>query len=1038
MQLSSRLFALALLIMPSASVESQNPLPTADDVKALEKKFEVERAAAAGQKFPAHSLELSDQLAQRGHTALERQSLREAQRLYREARWQLPYLPPDLPDGVSRVFGNTRMRHGDWVLEVAFNPEGTLLASASKDGTVKIWDLGNGREVRTYRRQQYVRCVAWSPDGKLIASAGGSSENSTPGEFEIHLWNPEDGKLVHALKGHTTRVNSVAFRNDGKALVSGSDDKTIRIWDVEKGTELQIVNPPQQRVATINQAIYSPNGKLIASVNNDGQLQVWKPDATPPQQKILFGLGAHSGGAYQVVFSQDMQAIFTCGGDKIAWQHGGTDPEGHSISGTGARQKNFDISGGGHAGVITCLALSPDGKTLVTGSKDRSIRVWDVNSAKVVRILQGHADEITSVVFSNDGAQLASSSKDQSIRIWNLSSSDDHRNFVGHDGILWSAVFSNDGKLFASGGADKKIVIRDTATGEVLRTIPAHALAVTALAFNRNGTRLASSGGDQLVKLWNVKTGELIKEFKGHTSAVMALAYSDDDKLILSGGADKIARLWDVEKGTTVQVFPDVRSPISSVAIRKDGRQALIGCADGTLHVYNTAAAPTETGFVIAHLSGVGGLAYSPDGSRVATCGGDKLVKLWKLPDSGATARLNDPKGQEPGRAVMPMGENGTPVLLAELKGHSNPVSSVAFSNDGRLLASGGGDMLVKVWDVQNGTELRSLRGHSDWVSSVAFGPDSRFILSASVDKSVKIWELSNEETTPPIGHTRALKTLAVSEDGKLLASGSEDRTIKVWDTATAQELYTLAEHTNDVTALAFDPKSNRLVSGGDDGKLRIWDLKERKVIQTIDCDRVPVIVFSAAGDKILAWFWRRGSGSTAQVFDANGKPIHSVVDKERAVNCLTFSADGELVAMGAEDGSVAVWNIDKNERLGSNMTVYEKTKMVDLVFTPDKKKLITGDEAGEIKIWDLAKREVIKTIQAQNNGLSAIAMSPDGKRFVTVGGKNELRLWNVENGEQIKEWELITPVRNLAFSADGKKLFTANGDTTLYQIDLP
>ncbi|MCE9534160.1 MAG: WD40 repeat domain-containing protein [Planctomycetes bacterium] len=1002
-------FALLVLSVGIASIHAQDRTPTADSAKALKSIFQEERSKAASHKFPPQTLELSDQLVKRADAALEGGSFREAARLYREARWQLPYLSPDLPKDVTNVFGNTRMRHGDWVNQIAYNPDGSKLVSGSRDGTVKIWDMGNGREIRTYRgHKDPVRSVAWSADGKLIASAGGN---------DIHIWTADDGKLVHTLKGHTAAVNSVSIREDSKALVSGSDDRSIRVWDLDKGKELSIVNQGQI-VAVIYFVTYSSNGKLIASVNGDGQLHVWKPDMPPPQQKLVLGSNAHPGGSYQVAFSTDMKMIFTCGGDKMARQHGGTDPEGQTIAGTGVRQKNFDVAGGGHSETVTSLAISPDGKTFVTGSRDRSIRVWDLNTTKVIRTLQGHTDEVTSLAFTKDGTQLASASKDQNIRVWNLSSADEHRNFPGHEGYVWSAIFSPDGKLMASAGADRTIVIRNVITGEILKKIAAHSLAVTALAFNQDGTQLASSGGDQLVKLWNVKTGELIKEFKGHTSAVMAVAFSNDGKQLLSGGADKIARLWDVEKGTTIHTFPDSRSPISSVAIRKDAKQALLGCADGTLQVFNLTAAPKETGFVGAHLSGVGAVAYSPDGQKIATCGGDKLVKIWRAAEAGA------------------------PTLISDLKGHANPVSSVAFSNDGRLLASGGGDLIVKVWDVQNGTELRSLRGHGDWVSSVAFGVDSRFVLSASVDKTVKIWELSNEETVPPIGHTRRLNTLAVSADGKLLASGSDDRTIKIWDMQTGQELYTLSEHTGEITALAFDPKGERLISGGEDRKIRVWDLKARKSVQVIDCDRVPVIVFTLKGDKFLAWFFRPGianqSASTAQVYDTAGKPLYALTEREKPINCLAFSSDGEWVAMGSTDGSVRIWDIAKNERpLGGDMPVHQKG-LGDLVFTPDKKTLITGDEEGEIKIWNLAKKEAVKTFVAHKGGLLAISMSPDGKRFVTVGQNGEMRLWSVDKGEKLKEWELPTPVRNLIFTPDGKKIVTANGDTTLYQIELP
>src|SRR5262249_8697608 len=159
---------------------------------------------------------------------------------------------------------------------------------------------------------------------------------------------------------------------------------------------------------------------------------------------------------------------------------------------------------------------------------------------------------------------------------------------------------------------------------------------------------------------------------------------------------------------------------------------------------------------------------YGPDGTKVATCGGDGLVKYWNVIGTGALS------------------------MLAEFKGHIKPVSSVAFSADGRFLVSGGGDLVVRVWDLGNKTELRALRGHGDWVSSVAFGPNGQAHPSARRDKTVKVWELTSGETAKPIGHSRKLNTIAVSADGRWVASGSEDRTIKIWDAAAGTEAFTL------------------------------------------------------------------------------------------------------------------------------------------------------------------------------------------------------------------------------------------------------
>jgi WD40 repeat protein len=363
--------------------------------------------------------------------------------------------------------------------------------------------------------------------------------------------------------------------------------------------------------------------------------------------------------------------------------------------------------------------------------------------------------------------------------------------------------------------------------------------------------------------------------------------------------------------------------------------------------------------------------------------------------------------------------------------------------------------LIIKVWDMQNGTELRSLRGHTDWISSVAFGADSRFIVSASVDKTVKIWELSNDETTAPAGHTRRLNALAVSPNGKLLASGSDDHTIKIWDMEGGQELMTLAEYTGSVTALIFDPSGERLISGGTDKKILIWSIREKKLLQTIEADpdvQIPALAYDAKRDRLFAWFFRSRKfppmASSIVEFDKVGKRINALTEREKVILCAVFSANCDWIAMGADDGSVRIWDLKTNERIGGEMPVHEKD-VSDLLFTPDKKLLITCDVGGEVKIWNLAKKESIKMFQAHkpeakpnDSAIQAaesviLAMSPDGKRFVTAKN-NELRLWSVEKGEKMGEWDLSTPISAVTFSPDGKKLITANGDATLYLIELP
>ena len=639
---------------------------------------------------------------------------------------------------------------------------------------------------------------------------------------------------------------------------------------------------------------------------------------------------------------------------------------------------------------------------------------------------------MTALAFSPDGKTLASGGKDQSLRFWTVSLADEHINLDEHKSHVWSAVVSPDGKSVASAGADRVILVRDI-TGKLLHKLEGNTASVTSLVFGPDSQTLVSGGGDKIVRVWNAAEGKLVRELKGHTGPVMAIAIGGPSgKMILTGGIDKTPLLWDLASDQPTPL-PAIKSAISAVSIRPDGQLFAVGGADGIVRFFALKdKMAREVSSFQAHNAGVGALTFNPEGGRLATCGGDNMVKVWTIPTDG----------------ILPTtgaGINTPPTQVADFIGHTKPVSSVAFSADGRLLATGGGDMIIRLWDFgSNRSEIRALRGHQDWVSSVAFSPNGRLLISAGVDKTVKIWELSGDETAKPIGHSRGLNTIAVSSDGRWVASGSEDKTIKIWDALAGVEAFTLdastGGHDDEITSLSFDPTGKKLISGGRDEHLIIWDLSTRKPLARLNTDQqLPYLLFSAKGDKFLAWQNTKGGSETNNVktYDATGKPLKSL-DINRAVLTMTFSTDGEVAAIGFKDGSVQVWKLDKNEKSGADWAAFE-TDLSDLGMTPDKKKLAAIDVGGNVKIYDIEKKEVIKKFAALKAAdLIGLVVSPDGSRFATFSSSGEVKLWKFENGEEARSWVLPTPVRNAAFSADGKKLITANGDSTISVLNLP
>jgi WD40 repeat protein len=751
------------------------------------------------------------------------------------------------PAAIARTFAG----HQADVYDVAFSPDGKLLATASFDKTVKLWNVENGTEIATLSGHEgKVLALAFSPNGRLLVTGGGDDKT-------LRLWDvPAEGAA--AIASHDGAVEGVLLSPDGALVLTVGADKTLRAFQRQGGKEVLKF----EAAAPLAALAMDAGGRLVAAAGDDRTVRVWsiahltapppavaaasgsvellpqgapwryhKGKGEPPAEwrKAGFDDGQWTEGPSGFGYSSDAEELATVKtklDDMPSEQYLSVYLRGSFNVDDPKKVERLSLRVTIDDGFVAYLNGDEVGRANVSGSPpaynatagassepmavdvDLTPHAGKLVSGKNVLAVQGHNAStsssdfvLTPVLSAAIKAAEPPKKPDEPLKL-------DVAAFSGSEGAVRALAFSADAGLVAAGGEDKRIRVFSLKENKEAANLDNGAV-VRALAFLADGS-LVSADDEGPLKVWNLAEGKVARKAEGHKGPVRALALNKDRSRLASSGDDGTVRVWEAASGKELRSIAAHEGGAQSVAFSADDKLLVSGGADKLLKVWTVEDGAEAAKF--PNEGAVRAVASQGDGRYYAAAGGKALLE-WRVV---------------------------SPKAIQTMTGHGGYVHAVAFSPDGAQIASASSDKTVRFWNPADGKQRLSINAHDSSVYCLAFTSDGKLLASGGFDRAVKLWNVENgAEVRKLEGHGEGVFGLAFTRDGKHLFSCSSDHTIRKWDVNEGKQAAVFEGHTDWVCGLVVTSNGERLLSVGHGGQLLTWNAADGKVLARRKLDPV-------------------------------------------------------------------------------------------------------------------------------------------------------------------------------------------------------